>query len=80
MNFSMNLINLDHYAKNRLSISILVLEETEHEKLVVKMKATFEVANKLGCQSVQRRLQKWNKSSTVIFENQLLKMLKKIVR
>ena len=41
MNFGINLINQDQYAKNRLSLSILVLEKQLHEKLAVKMKATL---------------------------------------
>ena len=39
MNFGINLINLDHYAKSRLSLSILVLEKQLHEMKSVKMKA-----------------------------------------
>ena len=40
MNFGIHMIKLDHYAKNYLSLSILVLEKQLHEKLAVKMKAT----------------------------------------
>ena len=41
MNFGINLISLDHYAKN--SLSILVLEKQLHEKLAVKTKANLTI-------------------------------------
>ena len=40
MNFGPYKFFVDHDAKNRLSLSIMVFEKQLHEKLAVKMKAT----------------------------------------
>ena len=51
MNFGINLINPDHYAKTSLSLSILVLEKQLHEKLAVEMKATLDKTDSSKLQS-----------------------------